>query len=51
MAKRDTNSRFKASAGDENYTTKAMSEFTVLDNDELKNMEEILKYIKAKKAV
>mgnify|MGYP005607213961 CR=1 FL=1 len=51
MAKRDTNSRFKASVSDENYTTKAMSEFTILDNDELKNMEEILKYIKAKKAV
>ena len=51
MAKRDQNTTFKASVSDGNYTTKAMAEFTVMDNDELKNMEEILKFIKSKKAV
>lgn len=49
MAKRDPNIKFRASAADGNYTTKTMNEFTILNNEELKNMEEIMKFIKNNK--
>lgn len=49
MAKRDPNTKFRASVTDGNYTTKTMNEFTILNNEELRNMEEIMKFIKNNK--
>lgn len=40
-----------ATVSDSNYATKAMSEFTVMNGDELKNMEEIMKMVKNKMAM
>ena len=49
MAKRDPNNTFKASCSDSNYVTKAISEFTVMNNTELQNWEQIQKYLKNRK--
>ena len=46
MAKRDVNTAFKASCSDSNYVTKALSEFTIMTNEELKNWELIQQAIK-----
>lgn len=35
-------------ASNSNYTTKAMSDFTVMSNQELRNMEQIMKLVKTR---
>jgi hypothetical protein len=44
--KRDVNTTFKASCSDSNYVSKAMSEFTIMNNEELQNWEQIQKALK-----
>ena len=44
--KRDPNTTFKASSSDSSYVTKAMSEFTIMNNEELQNWEQIQKALK-----
>jgi hypothetical protein len=46
MSKKDFVTAFKANCSDSNYITKALSEFTVMNNKELRNWEQIQKALK-----